>query len=107
MLKIDSYMPLYKKVNKDFFKVWTHNMAYVLGFFAADGNLIQTKRETHYFAIQITDEDLIYQIKNAMDAEHIISKRVRTGNNKELYRLQIGSKELYEDLVALGLEIYR
>ena len=102
MLKIDSYMPLYKKVNKDFFKVWTHNMAYVLGFFAADGNLIQTKRETHYFAIQITDKDLVHKIKTVMGSDHTISKRVRIGNNKELYRLQIGSKEIFEDLIALG-----
>lgn len=77
-------------------------MAYVLGFFAADGNLIKTKRGTHYFAIQITDKELIYSIKSVMDADHAISKRPKSVNNKELYRLQIGSKEIFEDLVVLG-----
>jgi intein-encoded DNA endonuclease-like protein len=95
-------VPIYKKVNQDFFKKWTHEMAYVLGFFAADGNIIETKRGTHFFSIQVTDKDIVYAIREAIGSEHAISERKPKGNEQYLYRLQIGSKEIYADLCTLG-----
>lgn len=44
-------MPVYKRVNKDFFKKWSNEMAYVLGFFAADGNMIVNKRGGQFWSI--------------------------------------------------------
>ncbi len=32
-------MPIYKTKNEAFFKKWTPEMAYVLGFFTADGTI--------------------------------------------------------------------
>ena len=52
-------MPIYKKIYKNFFKKWTPDMAYVLGFIYADGNIIHTKRGTWFWSIQITDEDIL------------------------------------------------
>ena len=95
-------MPIYKKVNKDFFKKWSHDMAYVLGFFAADGSMIKTKRGTHFIAIQVIDKEIVYAIRKVMDSEHTISKRERFGNESDAYRLQVGSKEMFEDLIQLG-----
>jgi hypothetical protein len=95
-------MPVYKKVNKDFFKKWSHEMAYVLGFFAADGNMIKTKRKTHFIAIQLTDKEIVYAIRKTMNADHTISRRTRSSSERDIYRLQIGSKEMYEDLLKLG-----
>jgi hypothetical protein len=95
-------MPVYKKVNRDFFKKWTPDMAYVLGFFAADGYITVNKRGASFWSIQITDEDLIYKIKNCIGAEHKIGERIGKGNNKNLYRLQIGSFEMCDDLNKLG-----
>jgi len=37
-------MPIYKTKNENFFKKWTPEMAYVLGFFAADGSMVKNKR---------------------------------------------------------------
>jgi hypothetical protein len=34
-------MPITKNVNKDFFKVINSDVAYVLGFISADGNLVK------------------------------------------------------------------
>lgn len=96
-------MPIPKRVNKDFFKQWTPEMAYVLGFFAADGYLTLTKRGTDYWNIQITDRDILEKIKLCIQAEHKISVRLRTGNESTLYRLQIGSKEMCTDLYKLGM----
>ena len=94
-------MPIYKKVNKNFFKTWSHSMAYVLGFIFADGNIVQTKRNTWFLSIQITDKNILLKIKQLLKAQHKISKRKLIKNNKQLYRLQIGSKEICIDLMRL------
>jgi intein-encoded DNA endonuclease-like protein len=95
-------VPIYKKVNKDFFKKWTRDMAYVLGFFAADGYITVNKRGASFWSIQITDKDLIYKIRDCVGSEHKIGERVGKGNDKNLYRLQIGSFEMCADLNKLG-----
>lgn len=96
-------MPIYRKVDKNFFKKWTAEMAYVLGFFAADGYMTVNKRGGHFWNIQITDEKLLNSIKKCIGSDHKISKRTMKGNEKPLYRLQVGSKEMFNDLYALGM----
>jgi len=96
-------MPIFKKVNKDFFKTWTHEMAYVLGFFAADGYITVNKRGGHFWCIQICDKELLEQIKKCVGSEHKISIRTRKGNESDIFRLQIGSKEMCNDLRKLGM----
>jgi intein-encoded DNA endonuclease-like protein len=91
-------------VNKDFFKKWTPEMAYVLGFFAADGNVMENKRGGHFFSLQITDKDIVYKIRELLESNHTIGVRVGVGNEKTKYRLQIGSKEMCVDLRNLGME---
>ncbi|MCX6755513.1 MAG: hypothetical protein NT068_03190 [Candidatus Nomurabacteria bacterium] len=96
-------MPVYKKVNKDFFKKWSPEMAYVLGFLFADGNIVHTKRNTWFWSLQITDKDILIKIKKEINSSHKVSFKKKVLNNKQLYRLQIGSKEMCEDLIKLGL----
>jgi len=96
-------MPIYKKVNKDFFKKWTPNMAYILGFFAADGYITVNKRGAHFWCIQICDKGLLERIKECVGSDHKINVRLRKGNEKDLFRLQIGSKEMCNDLRRLGM----
>jgi intein-encoded DNA endonuclease-like protein len=95
-------MPIYKKINKDFFKVWSHDMAYVLGFFAADGYITHNKRGALFWGIQITDKELLFIMRDILGSDHTINIRIRSGNENTLYRLQIGSKEMVEDLAQLG-----
>lgn len=96
-------MPIYKDINKKFFKKWSEEMAYVLGFIFADGNIIYTKRNTWFLSIQITDKDILMKIREVMNSSHVISKRKTGKKNKNLYRLQIGSKEICSDLIKLGV----
>ena len=97
-------MPIYRKVNKDFFKKWTREMAYVLGFFAADGYMTLNKRGAHFWNIQINDKKLLEEIKKYIKSEHKISVRIKIRKEeKTSYRLQIGSKEMYNDLYNLGM----
>jgi DNA-binding transcriptional regulator WhiA len=97
-------MPIYKTKNEHFFKTWSNDMAYVLGFFAADGSMYRTRRGTHFIEFQITDEDLLLKIQKALWSNHKITQRTR-GNkrHKSIYRLQIGSKEIFSDFSNLGM----
>jgi len=94
-------VPVYKKVNKDFFKKWSPEMAYVLGFFAADGNIVKTKHNGFYLSFHSADKEILMSIKGAMKSEHKLSKRASSSG--QVYRFQIGSKEMFEDLIILGL----
>jgi intein-encoded DNA endonuclease-like protein len=97
----NTVMPIHKEFNKKFFKKWSYDMAYILGFIFADGNIIKTKRGTHFVAIYTADRELLVGMVQAFGSNHKISTCVyETGN---VYKVQIGSKELFHDLVALGL----
>lgn len=90
-------------VNTNFFKKWSSEMAYVLGFFAADGSMVINPRGAHYLDFHITDKDLLFEIRKTLDSNHKIKERERGGNRKNIYRLQIGSKKMFNDLINLGL----
>ena len=78
-------------------------MAYVLGFFAADGYITVNKRGGQFWCIQITDKELLESIKKVISAEHKISVRLpKKANESIIYRLQIGSIEMCNDLRELG-----
>jgi intein/homing endonuclease len=79
-------------------------MAYILGFFTADGSMIRNRRGAHFVEFNITDRSILEQIKMAMGSTHKISSRDRGNDRWKLgYRLQFGSKILFEDLHNLGL----
>ncbi|HVS79472.1 MAG TPA: LAGLIDADG family homing endonuclease [Candidatus Paceibacterota bacterium] len=79
-------------------------MAYVLGFFAADGTMIKNTRGAHFIEFHITDFDLLKEIQNLFSSNHAITRSAPIGKNKAIYKLQLGSKEMYADLAALGFE---
>lgn len=96
-------MPIYKRVNRKFFKVWSREMSYVLGFFAADGTMIVNNRGAHFIEFHSTDKQLIEMVRNILESNHKISvKKPRDSRHKLAYRLQLGSKEMFEDLLTLG-----
>jgi len=76
-------------------------MAYVLGFFTADGSMIKNKRGAHFIEIYIKDRTLLKEIRELFKSNHKIKARKRNGH--VAYRLQIGSKEMFNDLLKLGL----
>ena len=96
-------MPIFKTVNSNFFKTWAPEMAYVLGFFTADGSMIKNKRGTHFIEFDITDKNLLYRIRELLGSNHKITERHRGDNYKNSYRLQIGSKEIFNNLIELGM----
>lgn len=97
-------MSVFKSVDKDFFRKWSSDMAYVLGFFAADGYITVNRRGGQFWCIQITDKELLEEIKRVIKAEHKISVRTsKKINESDKYRLQIGSIEMCDDLRKLGM----
>ena len=93
---------MHRELNHDFFKKWSPDMAYVLGFFAADGSMIKNNRGAHFIEFTITDRVVLEQIQQVTDSTHRIAERERGGNSKTGYRLQVGSKKWFEDLTRLG-----
>lgn len=79
-------------------------MAYVLGFFVADGSMTCNKREACYIEFHIADEDILEKIRTVLGSDHTISRRKKVDDRfKRMYRLQIGSKEMFSDLSRLGM----
>lgn len=74
----------------------------MLGFFAADGSMLENHRGAHFIEFHITDFEVIQIIQKALGSNHKISKRNLNDKWKTLYRLQIGNKEMFFDLENLG-----
>jgi intein-encoded DNA endonuclease-like protein len=96
-------MPMHRDLNHDFFKKWSSEMAYVLGFFAADGSMLESKRGGQFIEFNITDRSILRFIRTAVGSNHKITKRPsRNPKWKNIHRIQIGSKEWFSDLSRLG-----
>jgi len=92
-------------VNVDFFKKWSPQMVYVLGFFAADGGMFINSEGSKYIQFVSTDKEILIKIKKLMDSNHKIGIKKQSLSNirwKKCYLIQIGSKEMYNDLLKLG-----
>ena len=103
-----------KTFNKDFFKTWSPEMAYVLGYIYSDGTIedVRKSSRTCYLAITSVDYDILYKIRKALSSNHALYIKPKKYNSfpdgrtylcKQGYILRIGSKKLFEDLVKFGL----
>ena len=98
-------------INENFFKSWTPQMAYVLGFIFADGSLSEGKRRhprskttSRCPACTITQDspEILGKIKALMSCNKRLYKR-KNWPKGYLYVLQVDNEEIYEDLLKLGL----
>ena len=92
-----SGQPRKNKVNEDYFKVWSHEMAWVLGLFVTDGHV---NKNIHSIYFSQKDERILRLIANYMDADYVLAA---TGPTKTTPTLIINSKIIKEDLAALGI----
>lgn len=79
-------------VNEDYFKTWSASMAYVLGFFAADGNMPQ---EAQMISFSQKDPKILEDIREDLQSTHPITINPRTG----VHLLKISSKIIKDDLM--------
>ena len=95
-----------RTLNHDFFKTWSPEMAYVLGYFAADGSMVKNTRGGFYIEFTSTDRVILEQVCRVSNSPHKISERpIRNEAWKQQYRIQIGSREWFSDLAVLGFTV--
>lgn len=102
------------KVNENFFKAWSHEMAYVLGFIYADGSLIDAHNSsrTQYIGMSSKDSSLLHKINQALGCSKPLYERQpqlrkypngKIYKNSLIYTLRIGNKIIFNDLIKLSL----
>jgi len=98
-------------INKNFFKSWTPQMAYVLGFIFADGTLSEGKRRhprsksmstVPCFRISQKSPEVLEEIKVLMSCDKKLYK-TKNWPKGYLYTLDIPDQDMYKDLLGLGL----
>jgi hypothetical protein len=85
------------KVNSNFFKTWTEESSYVLGYIIGDGCI---SRSGDRLRLSIVSSELVIlgKIKDSMQSLHKISK---SGNGG--FSFTISDQDLLEDLLKLGV----
>ena len=81
----------------EYFDTWSNNMAYCLGFIAADGHVWKRRP---YFTIGIHKDDV--QVLNFIRDEVSPTSKVRP--SKDQYQLCVYSKKIHSSLVRLGID---
>jgi hypothetical protein len=98
-------------VNRDFFKTWTPQMAYVLGFIYADGSLDAGKKRnpeskatstSPRCSISQKSPEILEKIKALMSCDKKLYK-AKNQPRGYIYHLDLTDEEIYEDLLKLGL----
>jgi len=89
------------KVNENYFKKWSGNMAYILGFIFSDGNITKITHNGYSdklaFGLHRKDIDILKKIKRELLAEQNLSF------SKSYVHFSIYSQIIVDDLKKLGL----
>lgn len=92
------------KYDKDFFKVWSDEMAYVLGFWFADGHITKNHNTNSSKTFGITqstkDKYILENIKKVINFDGPVKEEQKSKYPKSY--LRIYSSEIYEDIIKLG-----
>lgn len=93
-------------IDENFFKNWTSEMSYILGFVVADGSVWKRKDRKDSYVMNITNKEKehLEKIKKAMSARYKLAlKRSGYTGKKDCYYIQISNKEICKDLISLGI----
>lgn len=81
-----------------FFAYWTADMAYVLGYWFADGNMYtQASAGSYVVSISSKDESHLSKLRSVIGVG-----RVSQMTGSDVFKLVICRKEVYDDLLRLG-----
>lgn len=83
-------------INQDYFKTWSHNMAYILGFWFADGCIYNER--CFDITIHRKDKYILKQIAKELKFEGSIYDYV----DRQASRLNFSCVVIYNDIIALG-----
>lgn len=83
-------------INQDFFKTWSNDMAYLFGFWCADGCIYRNK--LFDITVQKKDKYILKRFAELLHYEGNILDYV----DRQACRLNFSCKVIYDDLIALG-----
>jgi len=97
--RIDYFKSLRPK-NHHFFKKWSEEMAYILGFITADGSIIKSGY-SHYlqFCLQKRDIDILNKMRKILAPKNKFSYY----KPENTLHFKVGSTTIYKDLMKLGI----
>ncbi|GAB6602323.1 LAGLIDADG family homing endonuclease [Bacillus cereus] len=81
-------------ITEDYFKTWSNNMAYILGFIAADGVI---PKENQCVSISQKESYILEDIKKELKTNQPLYQNKKTG----VYMLNINSKTIKDDLMNI------
>lgn len=95
-------------IKEDYFKEWSRNMSYILGFTYADGSINTTKHHSKLvFQLQKSDEEVLNFIKQEIQPNRRIYHYERFDNRTEntyaISMIDFSSKILIKDLKEIGI----
>lgn len=79
--------------NEQFFLNWSPEMAYVLGYWFADGYM--TSDKSYRVAFFSIDESHLQQIANELDYTATVKRFLRNGKPSSIYNLTFRSKTFF------------
>jgi len=90
------------EINKHFFSSWSKEMAYVLGVIYTEGNLF-CDQNIYRFTVGQKEPELLNKVLSLMDCNAKVHHRRKRGISGDLYFFHVHHKEIYADLINLGL----
>ncbi|EMK2597174.1 hypothetical protein V8U20_004190 [Bacillus cereus] len=81
-------------ITENYFKTWSNNMAYILGFIAADGAI---PKENQCVSISQKESYILEDIKKELKTNQPLYQNKKTG----VYMLNINSKTIKDDLMNI------
>lgn len=92
------------KFNKNLFKQWSDNMAYVLGWLITDGCIEYIPNERYVLRWDLADIEPLEHFKEIFNSNHPIHKHDRLKEKNSItYSLTFRDKEMVEDIINLGV----
>lgn len=86
-------------VNENFFDSWSYDMAYIFGFWCADGCISRRKDGVKVFNLCVhkKDKKLLEEIKEAMESNSPIRE-----NKHNMAAIYINNEAIYDSIIRLG-----
>ncbi|AEW55759.1 intein homing endonuclease-related protein [Bacillus cereus F837/76] len=81
-------------ITENYFKTWSNNMAYILGFIAADGVI---QKENQCVSVSQKESYILEDIKKELKTNQPLYQNKKTG----VYMLNINSKTIKDDLMNI------
>jgi DNA-binding transcriptional regulator WhiA len=88
-------------VNMSFFENWSQELAYVVGFFLADGHMSeQPKSQQYRICFSVKDKDIVEKIANVCEYKNTVKKYIH--KTTVMYSINISGKLVWNFFKSLG-----